>query len=156
MHKAGERLRLVAVELMEEITKRFEQPWRHTAEMFAEPAAGMRFHEFFAFWAHVMRVDTREDGDARIIVEEYNAPCEVPGDARVKMFPSKEAFRRRYAYGNKDEGKYFVTYTNGSCGVSHWLTEQAQEQADKMEAGKVYRFVFSPEDEDAFVLEERQ
>jgi hypothetical protein len=142
---AGERLRLVAQEMLME-TPRVDRPWNATKEMFQNPQIGMRFHEMYAFWVYVARMDPQEGGDTRVIVEEYHPPCTVPVDAKVRMFPTLDAFRKAYAYSGKPERGYSVYYANGAGDVSHWMTPCADALVDTLEEGKRYTFVFEGED----------
>ena len=86
--------------IMEETEKRFD-----------DLKPGYRFTEMYSFWAHVTLIH-----DNFIIVEEYNAPCDIPTDAKYRVFKSADELREHYGYG---AGGYWVTYVDDTAYTDH-------------------------------------
>jgi hypothetical protein len=109
-----------------------------TEERMAAPRAGDRFTEFYAFWVHVVYVD-----NDRIIVEEYNAPCELIKDRKLKKFSSLRDFQKEYAYGTIPG--YPLVWVAGDAPTEHITKEDITIAADTEELEDASDFIMDGE-----------
>lgn len=70
-----------------------ERDWL-TAQAFADPRPGDRFHEMFSFWMYVVAVEP----DGRVAVLTASPPCSLPGDGKIEIYPTHDAYRAYWAY----------------------------------------------------------
>lgn len=69
---------------------------RLTAAAFDDPQPGDRFHEMCSFWMYVVAVEP----DGRVAVLTASPPCTLPRDGKLKIHPSRDAYRAHWAYGS--------------------------------------------------------
>lgn len=89
---------------------------RRTAEAFADPQVGDRFHEMFSVWWYVVAVEPAD----RVAVLKGISPCELPRDGRLEVYPSHEAFRWAFGY-ETIPGRYWVMLADRGNDVEGWF-----------------------------------
>lgn len=92
-----------------------DDPRARTADAFANPEVGDRFHEMWSYWVYVIGID----GDQVTTFESGYHPSQHPTQGERKIYPTREAFRRHFAYGTIPG--YWVTLQRRGCDVASWL-----------------------------------
>jgi hypothetical protein len=88
---------------------------RKTAEAFADPQAGDRFHEMLSCWWYVVAVEPA----GRVAVLRGIPPCTLPRDGKLEIFESHDAYRRMFAY--ETIPGYWVSLAERGNNVEGWF-----------------------------------
>jgi hypothetical protein len=108
-------------------TPETEKRDRLTAEAFANPRVGDRFHEFFSYWVFVVAIE----GD-RVMVMTASSPATLPDEGEIKVFESHDAYRQHFAY--RSMSGYSVTLAGRDTNVVGWapsFPEAVAAEAEK-------------------------
>jgi GAF domain-containing protein len=76
------------------------------------PMVGDRFSYRGTFWVHVIALL-----GPYIVVEEYELPCVLPDDARVRIFKSAEHFRETYQVPGQES--FWIRYQDNDAPLRH-------------------------------------
>src|SRR5581483_11120507 len=76
------------------------------------PLVGDRFSYRGTFWVHVIALL-----GPYIVVEEYELPCVLPEDARVRIFKSVEHFRETYQVRGQES--FWIVYEDNDAPLRH-------------------------------------
>ena len=72
-----------------------------TTEHILNPQVGDRFHEMYSFWMYIVHIETYSDGVKYIYAMDFNPPCELPTDGKLKRYTPR-GFQERFFYGTGD------------------------------------------------------
>jgi len=97
-----------------EITIPREQREAATENAMQDPQVGDEFSEMLKFYMYVLEVK----GDY-VTIAEATAPCEFPGDAKLKRMRKSE-YKLKFSYGGQGN-KYWITLQARNVDVSGWL-----------------------------------
>ncbi len=81
---------------------------------------GDRFTCDGSFWVHVVAVL-----GSYIVVEEYDLPCTVPDDARLRIFKNFDQFRAAYLVPGSD--RYWIRYFDDDAPLHHLRATSAPD-----------------------------
>ena len=81
---------------------------RLTAEAFADPRPGDRFHEMLSYWMYVVAVN-----DTHVEIASGNPPIRFPGQAKRELL-TREAFIKRYSCGRGVSDFWVVLHSRGN------------------------------------------
>lgn len=86
-----------------------------TAAAFNAPQVGDSFHEMYSFRMFVVAVEPA----GRVAVLTASAPCTLPGDGTLRVYPSHDAYRAAFAYGAIPG--YWIRLGERGVNVSGWF-----------------------------------
>lgn len=89
-----------------------------TAEAFANPRVGDRFHEMWSFWMYVVAINGDE-----VVTMTLCPPGELPRDGKVERYVTADQYRAAFQY--KSMAGYWITLDSRDNDISWYPAEVA-------------------------------